>query len=218
MGNFLEDYVKVDDLIKRLNEEYPESRLITELETMVGDKVIFKASLYLGEEDVVKCTGYGAENITKEKKLEKAESVARGRCLRVLFSEKPLYEEMEGFVPSKDKTPEKPLKTSNKPQDSVKFKYEGYPNKDKNIVKDMEDNGLEVEDVTNSKQHIMNNIKDFAMAAVGNDLESARSYTAQALGEMGVSKNDVSINNMESIKNKIQELVTLSQIDNDKGE
>jgi hypothetical protein len=33
-----------------------------------------------------------------------------------------------------------------------------------------------------------------------------------------VSKNDVSINNMESIKNKIQELVTLSQIDNDKGE
>ena len=64
----------------------------------------------------------------------------------------------------------------------------------------------------------MNNIKDFAMAAVGNDLESARSYTAQALGEMGVSKNDVSINNMESIKNKIQELVTLSQIDNDKGE
>ena len=218
MANFLEDYVKVDDLIKRLNEEYPESRLITKLETMVGDKVIFKASLYLGEEDIVKCTGYGAENITKEKKLEKAESVARGRCLRVLFSEKPLYEEMEGFVPSKDKTPEKPLKTSNKPQDSVKFKYEGYPNKDKNIVKDMEDNGLEVEDVTNSKQHIMNNIKDFAMAAVGNDLESARSYTAQALGEMGVAKNDVSINNMESIKNKIQELVTLSQIDNDKGE
>lgn len=218
MANFLEDYVKVDDLIKRLNEEYPESRLVTNLESMVGDKVIFKASLYLGDEDVVKCTGYGAENMTKEKKLEKAESVARGRCLRVLFSEKPLYEEMEGFVPSKDKSPEKPPKTSNKPQDSVKYKYEGYPNKDKNIVKDMEDEGIEVNDVSSSKQHIMDNIKEFALSVCSNDLESARSYTAQALGEMGVSKNDVNINNMQSIKNKIQDLVTLSQIDNDKGE
>ena len=187
MANFLEDYVKVDDLIKRLNEEYPESRLITKLETMVGDKVIFKASLYLGEEDVVKCTGYGAENITKEKKLEKAESVARGRCLRVLFSEKPLYEEMEGFVPSKIKVQKSRLKPQISRKIRLNSSMRGIQTR-KNIVKDMEDNGLEVEDVTNSKQHIMNNIKDFAMAAVGNDLESARSYTAQALGEMGVSK------------------------------
>ena len=39
-----------------------------------------------------------------------------------------------------------------------------------------------------------------------------------ALGEMNISKHDVSINNMQSIKNKISDLVNLSTIDNDKGE
>ena len=42
--------------------------------------------------------------------------------------------------------------------------------------------------------------------------------TAQALGEMNISKHDVSINNMQSIKNKISDIVNLSTIDNDKGE
>ena len=32
----LKDYVKVDDLIKRMNEEYPEGRLITELVNQIG--------------------------------------------------------------------------------------------------------------------------------------------------------------------------------------
>ena len=66
-AKFLEDYIKVDDLIKKLNKDNPSARLVTELETMVGDIVIFKASLYLDDSDVVKCTGYGAENINREK-------------------------------------------------------------------------------------------------------------------------------------------------------
>ena len=35
----------------------------------------------------------------------------------------------------------------------------------------------------------------------------------QPLGEMNISKHDVSINNMQSIKNKISDLVNLSTID-----
>ena len=64
----------------------------------------------------------------------------------------------------------------------------------------------------------MNNIKDYALTVTGNDLDKARTFTAQALGEMNISKHDVSINNMQSIKNKISDIVNLSTIDNDKGE
>ena len=42
----LKDYVKVDDLIKRMNEEYPEGRLVTELVNQIGDLVVFKATFF----------------------------------------------------------------------------------------------------------------------------------------------------------------------------
>ena len=86
----LKDYVKVDDLIKRMNEEYPKGRLITEFISQIDDLVVFKATFYDGDSEAI-CTGHGAEKLIRDKKLEKAESVARGRCLRVLFSEKPLF-------------------------------------------------------------------------------------------------------------------------------
>ena len=213
----LKDYVKVDDLIKRMNEEYPEGRLITELVNQIGDLVVFKATFYNGDSDPI-CTGHGAEKIVRDKKLEKAESVARGRCLRVLFSEKPLYEEMEDIVHNNSETSKKPQNTANKPRKDVKYKYEGYTNEKTPLDQKLEDAGVQVNDVSESKQHIMNNIKDYALTVTGNDLDKARTFTAQALGEMNISKHDVSINNMQSIKNKISHIVNLSTIDNDKGE
>ena len=82
----------------------------------------------------------------------------------------------------------------------------------------LEDAGVKATDVSESKQHIMNNIKDYALSVTGNDMDKARMFTAQALGEMNISKQNVSINNMQSIKNKISDLVNLSSIDDDKGE
>ena len=190
-AKFLEDYIKVDDLIKKLNKDNPSARLVTELETMVGDIVIFKASLYLDDSDVVKCTGYGAENINREKKLEKAESVARGRCLRVYFGAEPT---------NKATTPKKGSKST------LDTKVEA-----------LVDEGL-VEDLSQKQQSIINNVKNFSMDITNKNEYNAKSFYAQALGEMGMKENELSVNNMDSVKNKIQDLVTLSQIENDKGE
>ena len=93
-ASYLDDYVNVDELVERMNKEYPNGRLITEIVSQIGDLVVFKATFYDGDSDVI-CTGHGAEKITKDKKLEKAESVARGRCLRVLLSAGVIAEEME---------------------------------------------------------------------------------------------------------------------------
>lgn len=98
-ASYLDDYVNVDELVERMNKEYPNGRLITEIVSQIGDLVVFKATFYDGDSDVI-CTGHGAEKITKDKKLEKAESVARGRCLRVLLSAGVTAEEMEDFTNS----------------------------------------------------------------------------------------------------------------------
>ena len=38
---FLEDYVKVDDLIKEMNRKYPEGRLVTEMIEKTSEMVVF---------------------------------------------------------------------------------------------------------------------------------------------------------------------------------
>ena len=84
-------------------------------------------------------------------------------------------------------------------------------------VKELESEGL-VEDITDSKQAIMNNIKEFAMEITNQDLDKARAFTAQALGVLNMSKNDVSFGNMQSVKNKIQDIATEARTHVDKGE
>ena len=104
---------------------------------------------------------------------------------------------MEGIVPSKTATPNKK---------SLDEK-----------VKDLEAEGL-VEDISMKAQAVMDNIKDFAMEITNQDLDLARNYTAQALGSMGMSKTEVSINNLQSVKNKIQDIATMARTEIDKGE
>jgi hypothetical protein len=193
----LKDYIKVDDLIKRMNEEYPKGRLITEFISQIDDLVVFKATFYDGDSEAI-CTGHGAEKLIRDKKLEKAESVARGRCLRVLFSEKPLYEEMA--QKSKQEPKQAPFK-ANQP-----------------IKEQMQDMGIETSDVSKSQEHINANIRDFAMELCRNDLDKARTVTAEALGMLNIAKGDININNLQTIKNKIQDIVTFSQVETDKGE
>ena len=196
-AKFLEDYVGVDDLIKQMNEQYPEGRLVSEIVEKTDKMVVFKTSFYTKDNVSPKCTGHGSKYSTEDHWLEKAEQKSRGRCLRVLLGSEPTAEEMEGIVPSKAATPKKK---------SLDEK-----------VKDLEAEGL-VEDISDKAQAIMDNIKEFALEITKQDLDLARNYTAQALGAMGMSKTEVSINNMQSIKNKIQDIATEARTHVDKGE
>tara|TARA_R100000231_G_scaffold86207_1_gene65444 strand:+ start:942 stop:1535 length:594 start_codon:yes stop_codon:yes gene_type:complete len=195
-AKFLEDYVGVDDLIKQMNEQYPEGRLVSEIVEKTDKMVVFKTSFYTKDNVSPKCTGHGSKYSTEDHWLEKAEQKSRGRCLRVLLGSEPTAEEMEGIVPSKAAPKKKSLDEK---------------------VKDLEAEEL-VEDITDSKQAIMNNIKEFAMQITNQDLDKARAFTAQALGAMNMSKNDVSFANMQSVKNKIQDIATEARTHVDKGE
>jgi len=196
-AKFLEDYVGVDDLIKQMNEQYPEGRLVSEIVEKTDKMVVFKTSFYTKDNVSPKCTGHGRKYSTEDHWLEKAEQKSRGRCLRVLLGSEPTAEEMEGIVPSKTAAPKKK---------SLDEK-----------VKDLEAEGL-VEDISMKAQAVMDNIKDFAMEITKQDLDLARNYTAQALGSMGISKTEVSINNLQSVKNKIQDIATMARAEIDKGE
>ena len=196
-AKFLEDYVGVDDLIKQMNEQYPEGRLVSEIVEKTDKMVVFKTSFYTKDNVSPKCTGHGSKYSTEDHWLEKAEQKSRGRCLRVLLGSEPTAEEMEGIVPSKTATPNKK---------SLDEK-----------VKDLEAEGL-VEDISMKAQAVMDNIKDFAMEITNQDLDLARNYTAQALGSMGMSKTEVTINNLQSVKNKIQDIATMARTEIDKGE
>ncbi len=199
MPKFLEDYTTVDELISKMNKEYPESRLISEMVGYGDDWVIFKSSFYETKEDAEpKAVAY-AKQTSKDHNswFEMANTKANGRTLRIVFSESTLAEEMIGIAPSKEAAPKK--KTLDEK------------------VKELEAEGL-VEDITDSKQAIMNNIKEFAMEITKQDLDKARAFTAQALGALGMSKTEVSFANMQSVKNKIQDIATEARTHVDKGE
>jgi len=204
MPKFLEDYTTVDELISKMNKEYPECRLIAEMIGYGDDWVIFKSSFYETKEDTEpKAVAYAKQTSSDHNSwFEMANTKANGRCLRIVFSESTLAEEMIGIAPSKDAAPKKEApkkKTLNEK------------------VKELEAEGL-VEDITDSKQAIMNNIKEFAMEITNQDLDKARAFTAQALGVLNMSKNEVSFGNMQSVKNKIQDIATESRTHVDKGE
>ena len=202
MPKFLEDYVTVDELISKMNKEYPECRLVSELVGYGDDWVIFKSSFFENKDDLEpKATAY-AKQTSKDHNswFEMANTKANGRCLRIVFSESTLAEEMIGIVPSKNEAPTAPKKTN------LEAKIEM-----------LEAEGL-VEDVSHRTQAVMGNLKDFALSVTAQDIDEARKITTEALGQLGIAKNDVDINNLQSIKNKIQDLATLSVMQRDGGE
>lgn len=95
---FLDDYVGVDELIEQMNEKYPTGHLVTEVLDMSDTHVVFKASFFTNEDDKsTKCTGHSRveKSNMNQHWFEKAETKARGRCLRVLLSAGVTKEEME---------------------------------------------------------------------------------------------------------------------------
>ena len=202
MPKFLEDYTTVDELISKMNKEYSECRLVSELIGYGDDWAIFKSSFFENKDDVEpKAVAY-AKQTSKDHNswFEMANTKANGRCLRIVFSESTLAEEMIGIAPSKTEVKKTPEKTSLQKK-----------------VEHLEAEGL-VEDISHKTSALMGNIKDFALSVTGNDLDKARSITAEALSIMGIPKAEVSINNLQSIKNKISDLSTQEKVYSDKGE
>lgn len=200
-ASFLEDYVKVDDLIERMNKDYPEGRLVTEIIDLNDNFVVFKTMFYKDEDAIdPKCTGHGSKASTEQHWLEKAEQKSRGRCLRVLFGSEPTQEEMEGIVPTKDSTPKIAPKT----------KLEAK-------VEELVATGI-VKDVSTSKTHVINNVKSHAMTVAQNNETNAKNWYAEALSKMDLTENDLNIDNLQSVKNKISDIVTLLQVETDRGE
>ena len=185
----LDNYVKVDELIKIMNEKYPDGRLVSEMLDSGVDYVVFKTSFYeTTDTEIAKCTGHARQSKTDHQSwFEKAEQKSRGRCLRVLLGSEPTYEEMEDVVIQETKAPEKT---------SLEKK-----------VEHLEAEGL-VEDISNKTSALMGNIKDFAMGITGNDLDKARYITAEALSVMNISKDQVSINNLQAVKDRISDIAT----------
>jgi hypothetical protein len=102
-SSFLDNYVKVDDLIKQMNEKYPEGRLVSEIIDISNDHVVFKTAFYENADtDVIKCTGHARQHKDDHNSwFEKCEQKSRGRCLRVLLGSEVTFEEMED-VPAEE--------------------------------------------------------------------------------------------------------------------
>jgi len=191
MPKFLEDYTTVDELISKMNKEYPNCRLVAEMVDNGDDWVIFKSSFYENKEDTEpKATGYARQTKADHNSwFEMASTKANGRCLRVVFSESDATaEEMIGIAPSKEATSQK------------------------SIEKELDKAGIEYEDVSVSKTHVINNIKSFAMDLASENKTNAANWYAQALGELGINDKQLDINNMQTVKNKIQDIATEIQV------
>jgi len=117
-----------------------------------------------------------------------ASTKANGRCLRVVFSESTTAEEMIGIAPSKEAAPKK------------------------SVEKELEKAGIEFEDVSVSKSHVINNIKSFAMDLASENKTNAANWYAEALGQLGINEKQLDINNMQTVKNKIQDIATELQV------
>jgi len=191
MPKFLEDYTTVGELISKMNKEYPECRLVAEMVDNGEDWVIFKSSFYENKEDTEpKATGYARQTKADHNSwFEMASTKANGRCLRVVFSESDATaEEMIGIAPSKEAAPKKSIKQELKKAD------------------------IDYVDVSTSQIHVINNVKSFAMDLASENKTNAANWYAQALGELGINDKQLDINNMQTVKNKIQDIATEIQV------
>jgi hypothetical protein len=86
-GNFLDDYVPVNERIDKWYKEYPNGRITTEIVRMVEDQVVVKAFCYRDDESE-RPAGVGhsqmtipGRNVARGAELETTETSAVGRAL-----------------------------------------------------------------------------------------------------------------------------------------
>lgn len=80
------EYVTVDERIKFLRENYPDSQILTEIISIDAESIIMKASLIIN--DKVVAVGHASEDknssyINKTSYIENCETSAIGRCLGI---------------------------------------------------------------------------------------------------------------------------------------
>lgn len=122
-GKFdLESYETVEVRLRRLYENYPNARVLTDLVFHDERRFIIKAEVYLDRDDMTPvATGYaeeivGASPVNKTSALENGETSAIGRaisnsvlCLLAPEGKRPSQQEMEK-VQRYEREPRKPLK------------------------------------------------------------------------------------------------------------
>tara|TARA_R110002153_G_scaffold176448_2_gene329656 strand:+ start:314 stop:955 length:642 start_codon:yes stop_codon:yes gene_type:complete len=200
MPKFLEDYVTVNELIKKMNEVYPRGRMISEIEYYGDDFVVFKSSFYeTNEETYPKATGFARQHKSEHKSwFEMAETKSRGRCLRIVFSEDTVAEEMVGIAPSKyDK----------QVSQGVASVMEGKSEeKSSDILGDAAKKQDEV--VLPNKTHIIkayaHNLKEKCMELVGDDKASAKELYERALQEVGIIEAELNHKNSQDMQYEIK--------------
>ena len=136
-GKFdLESYETVEVRLRRLYENHPEARVLTELVFQDERRFIIKAEIYLDRSDMTPvATGYaeeivGASPVNRSSALENGETSAIGRaisnsvlCLLAPEGKRPSQQEMEK-VERYSKEPRKPAKAPREytPEDLTKVK------------------------------------------------------------------------------------------------
>lgn len=141
MANFdLTQYETVEDRLKRFYKDHTTGRVITELVSDDGSRVVFKAYLYKAFEDTIPVsTGYAEETkgdgyVNKTSHMENCETSAIGRALanyNYQGSKRPSREEMQkvqrlstqeqkSVETTKPALPEKPVQVEKKPDTAWK--------------------------------------------------------------------------------------------------
>ena len=200
MPKFLEDYVTVNELIKKMNEVYPGGRMISEIEYYSDDFVVFKSSFYETNEDTdPKATGFARQHKSEHKSwFEMAETKSRGRCLRIVFSADTTQEEMIGIAPSKDS---KPVNEAN-----VSVMEGKSDEKSSDILGDAAKKQKAV--VLPTKSHITkayaHSLKEKCMELVGDDKAAAKELYERALQEVGIIESELNHKNSQEMRHELE--------------
>jgi hypothetical protein len=200
MPKFLEDYVTVNELIKKMNEVYPNCRLVADMVAYGDDWVIFKSSFYENKEDTdPKATGFARQHKSEHKSwFEMAETKSRGRCLRIVFSEDTVAEEMVGIAPSKH---------DKQVSQGVASVMGGKSDeKSSDILGDAAKKQDEV--LLPNKTHITkayaHSLKEKCMELVGDDKAAAKELYERALQEVGIIESELNHKNSQDMRYELE--------------
>lgn len=200
LPKFLEDYITVNELIKKMNEVYPNCRLVADMVAYGDDWVIFKSSFYENKEDTdPKAVAY-AKQTSKDHSswFEMANTKSNGRTLRIVFSEEPVAEEMVGIVPS--------IHDKQVSQDKVTVMEGKSEEKSSDILGDAAKKQDEV--ILPNKTHIVkayaHNLKEKCMELVGDDKASAKELYERALQEVGIIESELNHKNSQEMRHELE--------------
>jgi hypothetical protein len=205
LPKFLEDYITVNELIKKMNEVYPRGRMVSEIEYYGDDFVVFKSSFYeTNEETDPKATGFARQHKSEHKSwFEMCQTKSIGRCLRIVFSEDTVAEEMVGIAPSKH---------DKQVSQGVASVMEGKSEEKSSDI--LGDAAKKQEEVTlPNKTHIVkayaHNLKEKCMELVGDDKASAKELYERALQEVGIIEAELNHKNSQDMQYEIKKQLEL---------